>query len=83
MQHRRMAYRDEVPNDCGESSLRYVNDRAVLDVCAFPDSNVVAIAAQHAVEPDAGVRPDLDVADDLRALFDKRGVGDPWADAFV
>src|SRR5690606_27202354 len=44
---------------------------AVLNVGAAPDANDVDVAAQHAVEPDAGLRPDHHVADDPRAGRDE------------
>jgi hypothetical protein len=83
MEHGRMAYRYAVSENRREPSLRHVNDRVVLDVGVLTDSYMVTIAAQDAIEPDAGVLADVDVANYVRAFGDECAPGYLRADAFV
>ena len=50
-----------------------VHDGAVLDVRALADADVVHVAANDGVHPDAALGADLDVANHLRAVVDERG----------
>src|SRR5208282_2871382 len=47
------------------------------------DANLVNVAAEDGVHPDAGVFADDDVADELGGVVDVAGVGELGSDAFV
>jgi hypothetical protein len=47
---------------------RNVNYGPILNIRMMPDANVINVAANYAIEPDAGMFADFNVADDLRAL---------------
>src|SRR5262249_21435401 len=71
MQQRHVAHRHVGADGAGEAALAAsavlllvdVDDRAVLDVGARADADSVAVAAQHAAEPDAALGADVDIAD--------------------
>src|SRR6202000_3433625 len=71
MDHRHMA--DHHPAaDFGPLPLaRDMNDRAVLNVRPLAHTDVIGVAAQHAIEPDAGAGADSDVTDDHRIVGDE------------
>jgi hypothetical protein len=48
----------------------HMQDRAVLNIAARADANHIRIAAQNAIEPDAGTRPDRHIADHRRIRRD-------------
>lgn len=64
-------------------SLRDVNYRIVLYVGIFTYSNVVAVATQHTVEPDAGVFADVNVPNYMCAVRYERSGCDLWTDFFI
>ena len=51
--------------------LHHVTDTTILDVRVAADTNVVNVATDDRVEPDAGVIPDLDVPDHVGAGGDE------------
>ena len=60
-----------------------VERAAVLNIGIVPDANLVHVAAQHGVHPDAGVLAENHVADDLGRVVDVAGVGNLGSDAFM
>src|SRR5262249_48272 len=78
-----VAYGDVGAEDEGVFVLHDVEDRAVLDVCACADADVVDIAADNAERPDAGVFADDDVTDDDRSAVNVSGGSDLRVLAFV
>ncbi len=83
VQHYGVTYGYAVADDRRKTPLRYVNDCAVLYVCAVTDFDVIAITSQDAVEPNARVLADVHIADDAGAFRDERCPGNLWADSFV
>ncbi len=66
-----MSERDFVFENCRMSFRRNVNYRAVLNVRALADADVINVAAQNRTEPNARFRADFDIADDNRIVGDK------------
>jgi len=60
-----------------------VEDAVVLNVGVVADANLVDIAAEDGVHPDAGVFAEDDVADDLGGVVDVAGVRKLGRDALV
>ncbi len=63
--------------------LHAVEDAVVLDVGVVADANLVDIAAEDGVHPDAGVLAYDYVADELGGVVDVSGFGELGGDAFV
>src|SRR5262245_11406557 len=72
VKHCGMADGHALPDDGCKSATGHVDHRVVLDIRAVTDADVIAVAAQNAVEPDARVLAQLNVANYLRAGRDKR-----------
>jgi hypothetical protein len=47
------------------------------------DADLVDVATEDGIHPDAGVFAENDVADELGGVVDVAGVGELWGDAFV
>src|SRR3954453_8314035 len=60
-----------------------VDNRIVLNAGLFPDADIVHVAADGDVAPDAGAFADFDIADHLSAGIDVTGSGNPRYDAAV
>jgi hypothetical protein len=60
-----------------------VEDAVVLNVGIVADADLVDIAAEDRVHPDAGVFAKNDVADELGGVVDVASVGELGRDAFV
>jgi hypothetical protein len=60
-----------------------VEDAVVLNVGIVADADLVNVAAEDGVHPDAGVFAEDDVADELGGFVDIAGVGELWGDALV
>src|ERR1035437_1595525 len=60
-----------------------VEDTVVLNVGIVADADLVNVAAEDGVHPDAGVFAEDDVADQLGGVVDIAGVGELWGDALV
>ena len=72
-----MPDRDPVTQNQRIRKVFDMETRVVLHVRFIPDADVVDIAANGHVRPDAGPLPDHDVADDLGAGVDVSGCGNP------
>jgi hypothetical protein len=72
-----------VADDRRRLSIGDVNYRSVLDIRVVTDANVEAIAAQHAVVPDAGMLADVDVAYDTGVIGNEGRCRDLWNDALI
>ena len=83
MQHYRMADCHATPDDRRKRPLRNVNDCSVLNIRALAYSNVITIASQHAIEPNARVIANVNVADDMSAFCDESCLGNLRRDPFV
>jgi hypothetical protein len=66
-----MADRDVTPNDQRVSIMSDMQHAEVLHVGPISDPNVVHIAADHGVEPDAALLTHHHIADHDSGLFDK------------
>ena len=71
VQHAHVTHHHALADEGGAVVGGGVDDRAVLDVAARADPDVVHVAAQDAVEPDAGVRAKHDIADHRAARGDE------------
>jgi len=60
-----------------------VEDGVVLNVGVVADADLVDVAAEDGVHPDAGMLADDDVANELRGIVDVAGFGELRGDAFV
>jgi hypothetical protein len=60
-----------------------VEDTVVLNVGIVADADLVNIAAEDGVHPDAGVFAEDDVADQLGGVVDVASAGELGSDAFV
>ena len=78
-----VAYSDVVADVDAVLFFHAVEDAVVLNVGVVADANLVNVAAQDRVHPDAGVFAENDVADELGGVVDVAGVGKLRSDAFV
>ncbi len=78
-----MAYGDIVANVNAVLFLHAVQDAVVLNVGVVADADLVYIAAEDGVHPDAGVLSENDVADELGGVVDVASIGELGTDAFV
>ena len=78
-----VAYGDIVANVDAVLFFHAVEDAVVLNVGIVADADLVDVAAEHRVHPDAGVFAENDVADELGGVVDVAGVGELGSDAFV
>jgi hypothetical protein len=60
-----------------------VEDGVVLDIGVVANADLVDIAAEDGIHPDAGVFADDDVADELGGVIDVSSGGELGSDAFV
>jgi hypothetical protein len=74
---------DVVANVNAVLFLHAVQDAVVLNVGVVADADLVDVAAEDGVHPDAGVFAKNDVADELGGVVDVAGVGELGSDAFV
>lgn len=72
-----MADRDQFA-DVAAEIICEVNDRVVLDVGAWAESDFVDVAAERGVVPDAGFLVDRDAADHIGAGGDEGAFVDLW-----
>jgi len=78
-----VAYGDIVANVDAILFFHAVENAVVLNVGIVADSDLVNVAAEDRVHPDAGVFAKNDVADELGGVVDVAGVGELGSDAFV
>jgi hypothetical protein len=78
-----VSYGDVVAHVNAVLSLHTVEDAVVLNVGIVADADLVYVATENGVHPDAGVLADNDVADELRGVVDVASVGELGSDAFV
>src|ERR1700730_16680895 len=78
-----VTYGDIVANVNAVLFFHAVEDAVVLNVGVVANADLVYIAAEDGVHPDAGVFAENDVADELGGVVDVAGVGELWSDAFV
>ncbi len=78
-----VAYGDIVANVDAVLFFHAVEDAVVLNVGIVADADLVDVAAENGVHPDAGVFTENDVADELSGVVDVAGVGELGSDAFV
>src|SRR6266446_400499 len=78
-----VAYGDVVADVDAVLFFHAVEDAVVLNVGIVADANLVDVAAEDCVHPDAGVLAENDVADELGGVVDVAGVGELGRDAFV
>ena len=78
-----MAYGDIVTNVNAVLFFHAVEDAVVLNVGIVAHADLVDVAAEDRVHPDAGVFAKNDVADELGGVVDVAGVGELGSDAFV
>src|SRR5277367_4942529 len=71
-----MSYGNLVTQHQRPLPAHHVQHRAVLNIRARPDADVVHVAANHAHGPDAGILANRHVADDHRRRIDVRRSGD-------
>jgi len=74
---------DIVANEDAVFSFHAVENAVVLNVGVVADADLVDVAAEDRVHPDAGVFAENDVADELGGVVDIAGVGELGSDAFV
>jgi hypothetical protein len=60
-----------------------MEDGVVLDVGVVPDADLVYVATENSVHPDAGMLTHGHVSDQLRGFVDVAGFGELGSDAFV
>jgi hypothetical protein len=78
-----VAYGDIVADVDAVLFFHAVEDAVVLNVGIVADADLMYIAAEDRVHPDAGVFAENDVADELGGVVDVAGVGELGSDAFV
>jgi hypothetical protein len=70
--------------DCGRVfGVGHMDNRPVLDINAFTDTNVMDISTDNGIEPDTGIFTDLYIADDLGGILNECRWVDLWENAFV
>jgi hypothetical protein len=74
---------DIVANEDAVFSFHAMEDAVVLNVGVVADADLVNVAAEDRVHPDAGVLAEDDVANELGRVVDVAGVGELGSDAFV
>ena len=86
MNHSHVPYQDIGPNDCRMIFGRDMHHRTVLNISSLSDADVIDVATEHHVEPDARLRPNMSVTDDRRIggnksiwRDDRMGIV-PWQD---
>jgi hypothetical protein len=60
-----------------------MEDAVVLNVGIVADPDLMDVAAENGVHPDAGVFANDNVADKLGGVVNVSGFGELWSDAFV
>ena len=60
-----MANGDIIPDEGRIPPSRHMDDATILNIAPFTDANVVDIATQDRVIPNAGICSDLGIANDL------------------
>jgi len=83
VEYRVVAHGDIVANVNAILFFHAVEGAVVLNVGVVADANLVNIAAEDSVHPDAGMFAENDVADELGGVVDVAGVGELGSDAFV
>src|SRR5258708_580572 len=78
-----VAYRDIVAHVHAVLSFHAVEDRVVLNVRIMADADLLYVAPEDGVHPDARVLADSDVADELGGVVDVTGFRELGSDAFV
>lgn len=78
-----MAHRDVVTEVDAVFFFHAVENAVVLNIGIVSDADLVDIAAEDGVHPDAGVLPDDDVADELGGIVDVGSFGELGSDASV
>ena len=78
-----MANGDIVANVNAVLFFHTMEHAVVLNVGIVADADLVDVAAEDRVHPDAGVFAENDVADELGGVVDVAGVGELGSDAFV
>src|ERR1700674_4194557 len=78
-----VAYGDIVANVNAVLFFHAVEHAVVLNVGVVADADLVNVAAEDGVHPDARVFAENDVADELGGVVDVAGVGELGSDAFV
>jgi len=68
----RVAQRDAIAQRARDAGIG-VQHAQILDVRLPADADLLPVAADHGVEPDAGLGPDQHLADQTRAHRDERG----------
>ena len=63
-----------VPNDQGVGIMRHVQHAEILHVGPVPDTDMIDVAPDHGIEPDAALFPHHYIADDNSGVFYKAGV---------
>ena len=66
-----MADRDVIADDERMGIVSHMEHAEVLDIRSFSDPDVVHIAPDHGIEPDAAMVAHYDIADHDRGLFDE------------
>jgi hypothetical protein len=82
MENGAVAYGDVVAEEDAVFLFHAVEDTVVLNVGIVADADLMDIAAENSVHPDAGVLADDHVSDELGGVVDVGGIGELGSDAF-
>ena len=82
VQYHTVTDRHFVPDDQRMGIVRDMQHAEILHIRPVPDADVMHIAPDHGIEPDAAILTQHDIADDDSRVLDEAGIRDSGFDAF-